>query len=334
MVELIILIGIGLLTILFIVKINGNKKIKKNISQKDKNHNIEKKNKDSESLNKREIYNKVGFSGIIYPSSNNQYFVYSNPGHFENESWINGKIAVFKQKTLLFIKELEQPNDCAISQEGISICCDWSNSTELSGKFYVFDKKGNELFFLKTHSNLGSCSISENGEITIIETHNSNSPDGNSLFIINLKESLIINKIKRPISFKKIKIDTETKTIELITKNETIFKIDFYGKHLNFSEYKKQLIDKGNRNDILLFYSKLPKEIKFQDEEYLHTLEKATINEDSYVSLRNEKVYREIGEFYETKGNFEKTIEYWEKAIEINPKVGIKRKLDKYKKKL
>ena len=46
------------------------------------------------------------------------------------------------------------------------------------------------------------------------------------------------------------------------------------------------------------------------------------------------KIYRKIGEFYEKKGNLSKTIDYFEKAMKINPKIGVKRKLSTYKEQL
>ncbi|WP_418262898.1 tetratricopeptide repeat protein [Flavobacterium faecale] len=336
MMILIILIGIVVISIV-VLKEKSNKKtiISKNNNFEVIKADIKKLNlvKDFNvnKLNRIEIDEIVGFIGITNFSPNNLFGVSCNPGYNDNDKWFNGKIAVFNNKKLLFKKDLKRPNNCALSNNGVTICCDWLSSDKLSGKFYVFDINGNEIFHLETQANLGSCCISENGEISVFETYNSDNEDGNNLFIIDIAKGSIINKIKKPISFSKAIINTEVRTIELISKSEFIFEIDFDGQQVNLQEYKKKLLDKGSTNDILLYYSNLPNEIKFQDEDYLAVLEKATKNGDSFISLRNEKVYREIGDFYEVSGYVERAIKYWQKAIEINPKVGIKKKLNKYK---
>ena len=51
-----------------------------------------------------------------------------------------------------------------------------------------------------------------------------------------------------------------------------------------------------------------------------------------YVALERDVIYRKIGEYYEASGDTIKTIENWEKALTINPSVGIKRKFDSLKK--
>ncbi|MCF8245509.1 MAG: hypothetical protein K9J37_13540 [Saprospiraceae bacterium] len=46
------------------------------------------------------------------------------------------------------------------------------------------------------------------------------------------------------------------------------------------------------------------------------------------------KIYRRIGEIYEDKGDFKKVIEFFEKAMAVNPKIGVKSKLAKYQNQL
>jgi len=332
MIEIITIIGIILLVLLVLVIIILNKK---GVDLKSLKTKTVKKIKNKNSYNKessREIDRITGFTGVKYYSPDQSLYVSINSGYFNKTNWINGEIAVLNDKHLLFKKELERPNDCAISNNGKLACCDWLKSNELSGKFYVFNQIGEEIFSIKTKANLGNCSISKNGEIAIVETHNSNNKDGNMLFIINTESSLLINKFERPIPFLTSKINSDKRTIDLINKNEIVYTIDFNGNHLNYEDFKIQLFKKSSNNEILLYYLKQPNEIKYQDNDYLKILLKASKEKDCYISLRSDKVFREIGEFYENLGDFNKTIQYWEKAIEINPKVGIKRKLDDYKK--
>lgn len=51
-------------------------------------------------------------------------------------------------------------------------------------------------------------------------------------------------------------------------------------------------------------------------------------------SSQQARIYRKIGEIFEEKEDYVKTVFYFERAISANPKIGIKRKLSKYKEKI
>ena len=79
-------------------------------------------------------------------------------------------------------------------------------------------------------------------------------------------------------------------------------------------------------------YADKPDEIKLKDPKYLELLTKALTDKDASYSFGKDKIYRMIGEYHEANGDVAKTIENWEKAMQINSKSGVKRKLDILKK--
>ncbi|QLG43976.1 hypothetical protein [Costertonia aggregata] len=101
---------------------------------------------------------------------------------------------------------MERPNDCKVSNDGIVICCDWLNWTELSGCFKIFDSFGEELISIKTKANLGNSSISLDSKIALVETHNSDNEDGDKIFLFDIPNRNLIAKLDRPTSFVKAKI--------------------------------------------------------------------------------------------------------------------------------
>ncbi len=74
-----------------------------------------------------------------------------------------------------------------------------------------------------------------------------------------------------------------------------------------------------------------PEEVNFKDKNYLDLLTLATKDKEAKYAFGADRIYRLIGEYHEANNNIEQTIANWERAISINPKVGIKRKLDKLK---
>jgi len=276
----------------------------------------------------------TGFYGSEQFSPNKIYCISYNDGHFENDKWKNGNIALIKDSKLLFKRKLQRPDECFVSNDGIVICCDGLNSDALTGKFLILDSSGKQMFSKITTANLGNCAISNNSEIALFETFASNTDDGHKFFIVDVVQRQIIQKFERPASFNSAEIDTENKRIKLKDHRGFIYEIDFEGNQTNEKQYENQILTEGSIYDRLCLYANKPNEAKLKDANYLDLLTKAITDKDASYSFGKDGLYRMIGEYYEANGDILKTIKNWEKAIEINPKIGIKRKLDALKKKI
>jgi hypothetical protein len=280
------------------------------------------------------IEDVTGFYGTYQYSPNKLYCISHCNGYEENGKWKNGKIALVKSETLLFKKEIQRPNDCYVSNDGIVICCDSQNFDELTGIFLVFDITGKQIFSKKTTANLGTCAISDNSKIAIFETHLSETDDADKIFIIDIQQKLIVHEFQRPTCFSKAHIDSDNKLIKLKDHRDFLFEINFEGKQTNKTEYENQIMTKGSVYDRLWLYSDKLDEVKLKDPNYLDILNKALNDKNALYSFGKDRIYRMIGEYYEANGDIPKTIENWEKATQINPKVGVKRKLDTLMKKV
>lgn len=276
-----------------------------------------------------ELYNLTGFVGLNEKSPNALYHLHFSSGHSDKDIWVNGRLALIRNGEILFQKTIERPNDCKVSNDGIVICCDWLNWTELSGCFKVFNNSGEELISIFTKANLGSNCISEDSKLALVETHNSENEDGNKIFLFDILNRKLIAKIEHPTSFIDVKIDSQRQRIILVEKDNIEFEIDFNGNQTNYQEHYQKTIDNGNANDVISYFYNKPREEKLADKNYLRALMESTIKDNERTGL--DFIYREIGEFYDFWGETDKTIEYWTKAVDLNPKVGIKRRLNKLK---
>ena len=276
----------------------------------------------------------AGFYGTESYSKNGLYCVYYSDGYYEGEKWKNGEIALINvnEKSLLFKKRIKRPNDCKVSNNGIIVCPDWQSHKGSSGKLIILNSKGEKLFERRTTANLGNCFISMDSKIVVFETYSSETPDSNKIFVVDVNKSEIIHSFSRPITFHDAQIDTEDLTINFITHEDFSYKIDFEGNHLNKDEYENQILELGSLIDsILLFESKSDRE-KFESKDYLDILDKALKDKEASEYFGKDKIYRKLGEYYEANGELENTIKYWELALEINPKIGVSRKLKALKK--
>lgn len=277
------------------------------------------------------IYDIVGFYGTHRYSSNGKFCVVYRDGYRKNGKRKRGQFTVLHEKEVLFKKRVERPHDCYVSNNGVAICCDWLSPDELTGNFEIFDKTGSKVFSKRTTANLGACGISIDGKIAAFETHNSDTEDADNIFVVDIEQRKLMETFNRPCSFIKIQVDSYNNRIKFFDNKNLMFETDFEGNQTNREEYEAQILQKGSIYDKLIYYHQKSDGEKFKDKIYIDVLLNAIDDSDSKYSFGKDRLYRMIGEYYEANNDLEKTIDYWEMALEINPKIGIKRKLDKLK---
>ncbi|WP_295801175.1 hypothetical protein [Mucilaginibacter sp.] len=276
----------------------------------------------------------AGFYGQQRKSPDGRFIVLAADSYELNGKNKKGQLALLNDKQLLFRVSLQRPNDAHVSNNGIVICCDWLNSEALTGKFLVFNNSGEVIFSKKTTANLGNCALSENGLFALFETYGSDTGHSNQIFIMDIAQRAILAQFERPYAFNTATIIEQQKQIILKNHKGFTFEIDFEGQQLKRGNYEKQILAKGSIYDKMILYEDKSEDEKFADAQYLQLLEKAVNDKDASYSFGVDKIYRKIGEYYEANNQFDKTIEFWEKAFALNPKIGISRKLENLKKKV
>jgi len=137
------------------------------------------------------------FHGGYSESPDGIFTVAYADGHCEGSGdqgkWINGQVHLVKDNDLLWTKQLERPNDCAVSDNGVAIVEDWLRSKKsLGGKICIFDSKGELLFEKQFESNLSACGISRDGKHAVFSTA---FPD-NSIYLIDVESRVVLWRFK------------------------------------------------------------------------------------------------------------------------------------------
>lgn len=269
------------------------------------------------------------FFGTEEFSSNRTYCVVFSDGYEENNKWTKGTVGLLKNGKQVFAKRFDRPHDCKVSNNGMVTICDWGNTDKRTGDFLVLDETGNEIFRRIAKANLGTCSISTDGHYAIFETYSSDTEDSNKIFIVDIKSKTEISSFDRPFAFIAADIDTEQKQIKLIDNSDFEFITDFNGNQLNKKELEETILKRGTTLDKLIFlesnYS--PNEL-INKSEYEGLLIKALSDKDASYSYGQDKIHKVLGQLYLERNETEKAIDHWGKALEINPKVGVKKKFD------
>lgn len=283
-----------------------------------------------------DLLNQYDFFGNYKKSNNGIFLVAFRDSYFEDDKLIKGEILLFENSKLLFRKTYARPNDALVSNDGIVIFCDWLESDELVGDFIVLDKNGNIIFKRHVLANLGICAINSDSTITLFETYLSESKDSNKIFVVDLIKKEIISSFEKEYSFKEIYFDLDNNQLILISNSDKYI-YDYYGNLKNEEEIEENLFKSSKIKETILYLDKLS---SINLEKYLSSPKYLTItNEinnksrelDTWLKRDLARIYKRLGEYYEKTGDLQNVIEFFEIALSLDEKVGVKRKLEKLK---
>jgi tetratricopeptide (TPR) repeat protein len=281
--------------------------------------------------------NKFDFIGNTSKSDNERFTVGFRDLYYEEDKPINGEIILIENNEFKYRKKFIRPNDAIVSNSGIVVFCDWLESNQLNGDFIILDLNGEIIYKKNVEANLGICSISFDSSIALFETFSSDNDDSNKIFVIDVFKRNLISAFSKEFRFKNIKIDTQLSQIYFINDNDILI-YDFWGNLKNAQEIEDKLFNSTNIPKHIAYLYNLCFENCQQfidNQNYLKYLDNINeqINEIEIWQRRDlAKVYKCIGDFFESKSDLSNAIIYFEKALELDKKVGLKRKLDKLKK--
>lgn len=249
-----------------------------------------------------------------------------------------GSYILAEDTVVLISGRLQRPNDGKVANNGTFIINDWMFGEGLKGTFYAFDKLGNQLVQHRFTANLFNNGIAEDGRFAVCQCANSDTEDSGVLAFFDLNKGLLLWKIQ-PESrcADSYHFDCEGKEILLRYRERGEYRYSFGGDFIDKDKWQAERINYASAFELSLiakehFKEKYHSLSEADAQEILLLLERA-LNKglDEYP---NEKaaVYRTIGEVKESLGTIPDAIHYYEMALKLNPKVGIKRRLDILKK--
>ncbi|MHC4533483.1 MAG: tetratricopeptide repeat protein [Planctomycetota bacterium] len=231
--------------------------------------------------------------------------------------------------------KMQRPNDGKVANNGTFILNDWMLHTKTNGTFYAFDVQGNILIKHLFQANLFNNGLSPDGKYAICQTANTL-----NFFDLSTGEHLWQ---KKPAGYlaDSYEFDLEKELIYAVDKNLGKFAYSFSGEFLDTKQQYTARIENAIRQSdgsSLAFrarehFQNLGEKIDTDTaKEILSLLEKALqLGLDGYAN-EEAMVYRTVGEVHEALDEKLKAIESYEKALELNPKVGVKRRLNALKK--
>lgn len=280
----------------------------------------------------KDIKDIAGFYCQSENSPDQVYTVCFCDGMGNNDKWEDGDLALVKGKTRLYHVKIPRANTAHVSNDGIVVCADWMNSDETVGNFLVLNTSGKILFRHKVRANMGETAISADSTLAIFDTYYSDNEDSSQVFLIDVPQKRIIRHFDRHFEMSSASFDTARERIRFSNHRGYSYETDYFGNQTNLEEYENQIWALGSIYEKIQLFEKIPVEERNRNHKYIPLLEAAITDPEVISSNYQAIVFRKLGEYFESQNDILTTINYFKKAIAADPKIGVKRKLDKFKK--
>jgi tetratricopeptide (TPR) repeat protein len=253
----------------------------------------------------------------------------------------NGKYILLERGKVKLQAKMRHPNNGMVSNSGVFILSDLT-SKGMYGVFHIFNPDGETLIKQRLKANLGPTGISDDGRFAVCQAIESTSKsDSCKLFFFDVKNrKLLWKKMPETVGTelnwaKNYRFDTKRKVLYLIHDKSRAYRYTFEGTFLDSKSYRHDCISVGNDIEFLEALKELKVEISENADprEYdeLITPLKKGLKRFSDKDTRS-KIHRVLGEIFHLQGNNAEAIKHLETALKLNPRVGVKRTLEKLKK--
>lgn len=288
----------------------------------------------------------LGFFGQFRKSRSNEWVIcWSDSDELKHRGGHrisgHGRYVLYSvpQNKVVLQGNLERPNSGSVADNGNFSIEDWHFGSELSGTFYVISSAGRELIKRKFEANLYNSAISESGHFAVCQTANSPAgEDGNRLTAFDVEKNVELFSINPPTGW----ADTYTFIEDIqklcvdINKIGTFY-YDMKGNFVDSEKFDAARLRCDRYDVVLLAAEEIVKAPELNDQ-LANTALEATIRA---LSLGAEKdqgwkavAFKIQGLAHEHLCNKEAAIAAFDEALQINPKIGVKRKADSLRKKL
>lgn len=282
--------------------------------------------------------NGIDFTGQAVESSNGRFLVAwsdrdSSSGRGGHRESGFGTYVIAEDGIILAIGRAERPNDGKVANNGTFILNDWMLGEGLRGTFLAFDKSNCNIIRQLFSANLYSNGISENGEYGACQLCYSGTEDGGVLAFFDLARGHLLWKMAPETGRADgYRFDTENRVLTLCYKDKQQFDYSFDGVLLDTAKWKK--VEFQRANGFQLHSRAKEQRARAQEAgdseglrgalELLNIALKRGI--DQYPN-EQAAICREMGEINEVLGDSGEALRQYERAIRLNPKVGLKRKI-------
>jgi hypothetical protein len=231
---------------------------------------------------------------------------------------------------------MPRPNNGAVADNGTFCLEDWHFGSTLSGTFHVFTSQGLPIITKELSANILQSGISRNGLLAYCLTANSPTEDGHKLALFDLKERVELFAVTALRPFERIGFDEASLQLVVTVSGGGEYRYGADGALLDRKAADDALLSSTNYTDVIRTAEAMQKvgHSTFELEGILAAvIGSRALGADDNPAWKPTAL-KVQGLAHEALGQARDAIRCYEEALSLNPKIGVKRKLDSLLKRL
>lgn len=247
----------------------------------------------------------------------------------------NGRIILcnmFDQTVEFANVDLQRPICAKVSNNGLICVIDILFTSDLLSKLYIFDKTGTKLKEHSIQANLINLEVSRSGYYVIFQAANSNTDDSGKLSLLDIMNNKILFSTSDTYGrASDYNIDELGQLVYVkLPNHETQYRYSFSGEKLDINKMKQNILTSNDYDLIISFVEESFKDKKISKED-IELILTHLVRIEPFITKEWKdllpKLFKLKGIGYEILGNKNEAISEYQKAINLNPKIGVKRRL-------
>lgn len=267
------------------------------------------------------------FMGLSAKSPNNRFTIAWADGG-PDQSRI-GRYVLLDRSHVVAEGKLARPNDGKVANNGVFILNDWGSIETLSGTFRAYRPDGKLILKRQFKANLYNNGLSQDGRLAVCQTANSSDEnDSARLTIFDLDKGVEVACFAPPSGWASAySFPTDGQTVELHYRDRGQYAYRLNGEFID----RQKWIDDGLRAGDLYLIESLFADCgrKPREEMARHFLEavKAGLLAKRNADPRTQaRLIRIAGECFDSQGAADLALTWYDKALALDPKIGVKRR--------
>lgn len=252
-----------------------------------------------------------------------------------------GTYLMMDGKNVVVNGRMPRPNDGVVSDVGVFAINDWTFSEGLAGIFNVISPRGDALLKARFRANLNNCGLSNDGRFAVCQTCNSDhEAHSGMLFFFDVSNGKLLWKKEPETGWASgYEFDVPNRLLYLCYEGVGKYRYTFEGQCLDEERWRQESRAKRLQNpsgyDLVYIAEEKMGEIetgKASADQYteVESMLKRSVGMDISENTKAQ-AHRRLGEIAEKLGRPSDAIREYERALELNPKVGCKRRLAQLK---
>ena len=249
----------------------------------------------------------------------------------------SGRFILFEDRKIVAEGRMARPNDGKVADNGIFILNDWGFMSDLSGIFFAFRPDGKKILSRRFKANLYNNGLSANGRLAVCQTCNSPDPDDSSvltIFDLSLGKE-IASWIPESGWAHFYEFPPDGQTIRLGYPDRGAFTYSLHGEFIDRVKWADVELGKGNLMMVeRLLKLALGRPSAALTEKLINSIDVALRSTDANNGRMQAWGLKLRGMCLEAQNNPVQALACYQRALALDPKIGLKRRADQLRKAL